>query len=36
MFVYSAGKNLHDRWCGAEVVTSNIIRMNPLSLGKSL
>ena len=36
MFVYGAGNTLHARWCGAEVVTSNIKSTTSLSLGKSL
>ena len=30
-----AGNTLHARWCGAEVVTSNIRSMTSLTLGKS-
>ena len=35
-FVHGAGNNLHAIWCDVEVVTSNILRMTYLSLGKSL
>ena len=35
-FVLGMGNTLHARRCGAEVVTSNILRMTSLSLVKSI